>query len=98
MILNLSFFFFITFLLTWGLNDHMGAAICMEAFDAVTPRLPVNWSLDRKGSLIITFIVMLFFCNNLAQRTAGNILQIFGRFFSMTINKKGGCLFFQNSK
>ena len=29
------------FQITWGLNYHMAAAICMEAFDAVIAR----WSL-----------------------------------------------------
>ena len=59
--------------ITGGLNDHMAAAICMEAFDVVIPRLPVNRCLDRKGSLVKAFKVVLFFFNNFAQGRAEKI-------------------------
>ena len=39
----------------------MAAAIFMEAFDAVIPRLPVNRCLDRKRPRVKVFKVILFF-------------------------------------
>ena len=45
--------------------------------DFVIPRLPVDRSLDWKGSFIIAFKVIIV-SNNIAQRTAGKISLIFG--------------------
>ena len=44
----------------WDLNDHIAAAIYLEAFNFVIPRMPVDRSLDWKGSLTIAFKVILF--------------------------------------
>ena len=46
--------------ITWGLNDHMEAAIWRLSILSSHAKLPVNRSLDRKGSLI-AFISSNFF-------------------------------------
>ena len=58
---------------------------------------PVNWSLDRKRSLIIAFIVILsfFFFNNFARRRAGKVLLL-GRLHTTFLKKS--CLFFPAEK
>ena len=85
---------FFRHVMIWDLKDHMAAAIYLEAFDFVIPKLPVDRSLGWKGSFTIAFKVILFLENNIAQRTAGKISLFLGRLLT-TFNKRKAVFFFK---